>query len=75
MAVRFDSDCVGCSTCRGSDCPLHGEYPVIECDICESSTEEGFLYKVDGKHLCEDCLKEMFKADFNKELELAGVYI
>jgi hypothetical protein len=31
------------------------------CDQCKEEIEE--IYDVDGKELCEECLKEMFRRD------------
>jgi hypothetical protein len=34
---------------------------VYYCDQCKEEIEE--IYDVDGKELCEECLKEMFRRD------------
>jgi hypothetical protein len=45
--------------CRGDSCPLTKVH-VHYCDECGWELDDG-MYDVDGKELCEDCLKEMFK--------------
>lgn len=57
--------CCGCATggypCRGLLCP-NRRVIVYDCDKCHFPIE-GDVYDVDGKDLCEDCLKDEFRKD------------
>ena len=61
---RIENHCVGCATdnypCLGSACSKR-HVTVYYCDKCDEEIED--VYDVDGKDLCEECLKEMFKKD------------
>lgn len=61
--VRYENHCCDCATdgypCLGSACSLVN-VPVTYCDECDCEIE-GDIYEVDGKELCEECLKEMFR--------------
>lgn len=59
--IKYENQCVGCERCIGSSC-RNRRVPVIYCDKCDYEID-GDVYDVDGKDLCEDCLKEMFKKD------------
>lgn len=62
MMVREDH-CVGCTDlgkpCIGSHC-RNANVWVCYCDECGFEAEDG-VYVVDGKELCEDCLKKRFR--------------
>ena len=57
--------CCGCATdmytCLGSLCPKR-HVTVYYCDKCDCEIE-GDVYDVDGKDLCEECLKDLFRKD------------
>lgn len=59
--LKYEDHCCNCAApnypCRGSGCP-NKNVPVHYCDKCNEETSE--VYDVDGKELCEECLKEMF---------------
>ena len=59
--LKIENHCCDCAVpgypCRGSLCPLT-KVAVHYCDECGDELEE--IYDVDGKELCEYCLKEMF---------------
>lgn len=59
--LKYEDHCCDCATpnypCRGSGCP-NKNVPVHCCDKCNEEISE--VYDVDGKELCEECLKEMF---------------
>lgn len=60
--VRIENDCVGCGRlpCLGDSCP----YSNVEhryCDKCDEEIGKEY-YDVDGEELCEECLKERFRA-------------
>ena len=59
--LKIENHCCDCATpgypCRGSACPLT-KVEVYYCDKCGDELDE--IYDVDGKELCENCLKEMF---------------
>lgn len=59
--LKYEDHCCDCATpnypCRGSSCP-NKNVPVHYCDKCKEEIAE--VYYVDGKELCEECLKEMF---------------
>jgi hypothetical protein len=63
--VRIENHCCDCATpnypCLGSSCP-NRKVPVHYCDKCDPNCENPLVevYEVDGKELCEDCLKETF---------------
>lgn len=56
--------CCDCATdgypCLGNLCP-HRNVEVHYCDECNEELDE--IYEVDGKELCEECLKDMFRRD------------
>lgn len=62
---RIENFCCGCATpnypCRGASCP-NRNVTVYYCDKCDPKCEAPLeeVFEVDGKELCEDCLKEMF---------------
>lgn len=62
---RIENFCCGCATpnypCRGARCP-NRNVTVYYCDKCDPKCEAPLeeVFEVDGKELCEDCLKEMF---------------
>ena len=61
MSIHYESGCNGCSECV--HCGMSNRtYPVIECDICGHSIDEGEgLYSLSQfEHLCKDCLFELF---------------
>ena len=47
--------------CLGSACPLT-RVEVYYCDECGEEIEDD-IYDVEGKELCEYCLKDMFRRD------------
>ena len=57
--------CRGCATegypCRGSLCPDRNVI-VYYCDGCDCEIEDD-VYEVDGRDLCEDCLKDEFRKE------------
>ena len=60
MAVRYEDQCVGCTSmglpCQGSSCK-NRNVPIWYCDECG---DEGVdLYEVDGKEVCEYCALQM----------------
>ena len=61
----IENRCCDCATesypCRGSSCPNRA----VEVYYCDKRKEEidGDIYEVDGMHLCEECLKEMFRKE------------
>lgn len=62
MAITVEDECVGCPPemgCLGSACPYRN-VPHWICDECEAEVDEGELWNVNGKEICEDCLKEMY---------------
>lgn len=65
MALRYENHCCGCAVpgypCRGASCP-NRRVPVHYCDKCDPKAQFPLVevYEVNGKELCEDCLKEMF---------------
>ena len=67
--LKYENQCCGCATdgypCRGQSCP-NRNVPVYYCDKCPPKRREPLdeVYEVDGEHLCEDCLKKMFKVEF-----------
>ena len=56
--IRYEDDCVGCSTifgnCMGGACP-YNNVPHSYCDCCGNEAE---LYYFDGEELCIDCIIE-----------------
>ena len=61
--IEFINECVGCPPeigCMGDSCP-NRHVPVLVCDECKNEPDELYLYDVDGKQLCEECLKEHFE--------------
>lgn len=58
-----ENHCCDCAVpaypCRGDLCP-NRKVEVHYCDDCGYELDED-IYDVDGKELCEDCLKDMFK--------------
>lgn len=63
--VKYENHCCDCAVpgypCLGSLCP-NRNVPQYYCDECGDDIE-GDIYDVDGKELCEDCLKDMFRRD------------
>ena len=61
---KIENHCCDCATdgypCLGSLCSRRN-VEVHYCDQCKEEIEE--IYDVDGKELCEECLKEMFRRD------------
>ena len=61
-----ENHCVGCTDlglhCIGSHC-RNRNVEVYYCDNPKCRCELDEIYEVDGKELCEDCLKEMFKKE------------
>lgn len=59
--LKIENHCCDCAVpgypCRGDLCPLR-KVSVHYCDECGYELED--IFDVDGKELCEDCLKEMF---------------
>lgn len=70
MAITFEDECVGCPKgmgCLGSSCP-YKNVPHWTCDECDAEVDEGELWDVNGKQICEECLKEMFpKVEYKAE--------
>lgn len=63
--LKVEDRCCGCAApgypCVGNACPFK-RARIYYCDKCgEEITDE--VYEVDGKDLCEDCLKEMFSKE------------
>lgn len=62
--IRIENHCCDCAVpgypCRGSSCP-NRHVGVHYCDKCGEEIDE--IYEVDGKELCEECLKEKFRKD------------
>ena len=58
---QIENRCCGCSVpgypCEGDLCP-NRNVEVHCCDECECELDD--IYEVDGKELCEECLKEKF---------------
>lgn len=56
--------CCDCATegypCLGNLCTRRN-VEVHYCDECNEELDE--IYEVDGKELCEECLKDMFRRD------------
>jgi hypothetical protein len=63
--IRYENQCCGCAApgypCIGSSCP-NRHVEVHYCDECDEELEE--IYDVDGKELCEECLKDMFRREY-----------
>ena len=63
--VKIENHCCDCATpnypCLGSSCP-NRKVPVHYCDKCDPQCNFPLIdvYEVDGKELCEECLKEIF---------------
>lgn len=63
--LKYEDHCCNCATpnypCRGRSC-RNKNVPVHYCDKCDPRCESplDWVYYVDGKELCEECLKEMF---------------
>lgn len=51
--VRVEDNCCDCETCTHCG---YGKYKAYYCDNCELEIDDR-VYFVDGKHICEDCLK------------------
>ena len=47
--------------CKGISCPYYEPVEVHCCDKCGDVLDD--VYEVDGRELCEDCLKDMFRKD------------
>jgi hypothetical protein len=62
--VKIENQCCDCAApgypCMGNACP-NRHVEVFYCDHCDEELEHDEVYEVDGEHLCEWCLKEMFK--------------
>lgn len=62
--VRIENHCCDCAVpgypCRGSSCP-NRRVEVHYCDICDTELDD--IYDVDGREVCEECLKLMFKRE------------
>ena len=62
--VKIENHCCNCATpgypCQGALCPLT-RVEVHYCDECGDELDE--IYDVEGKELCEYCLKDMFRRD------------
>lgn len=58
--LKIENHC-NCCTLPCIDCGLK-RVPVYYCDKCDPKCDEPLeeVYEVDGKDLCEDCLKKMF---------------
>ena len=58
--IKIENHCVGCDApCLGSGCP-NRNVQVCYCDECGEELPYDAVYDVEGKELCEDCLKETF---------------
>lgn len=63
--MRIENHCCSCAApgypCRGSACELR-HVKVFYCDECAPKYREPLeeVFEVDGKDLCEDCLKKKF---------------
>ena len=57
--VKYENECVGCSTifgnCLGKACP-NRNVPRYYCDECG---EEDDLYDFDDRQLCIECIKNL----------------
>lgn len=62
--IKYENQCVGCTDvglyCMGVGCP-NRKVAVYYCDQCGAELYDVFM--VDGEHLCESCLHEMFRVD------------
>lgn len=62
--IAIENHCCGCAVpgypCEGVLCP-NRHVEVHYCDECECELDD--IYEVDGKELCEECLKEMFRKE------------
>lgn len=58
----IEDHCCGCATenypCRGKRCP-NVNVVVYYCDHCKDQID-GDIYEVEGEHLCEECLHQLF---------------
>lgn len=63
--LKYENQCCSCAVpaypCRGASCP-NRNVPVYYCDKCKEEISDD-VYELDGEHLCEDCLKKMFKKE------------
>ena len=63
--VRYENHCCDCDVpgyhCLGDLCSLR-RVPVHYCDECKDEID-GDVYDVDGRDLCEYCLKRMFRKE------------
>lgn len=57
MIIEID-DCRGCDPCIGCG-RKYRKYKRMVCDICGKEIDEAYL--VNGDHVCEDCLPDMFE--------------
>lgn len=63
--LKIENQCCHCAVpgypCRGSACELR-HVKVFFCDKCDPKCDDPLedVYEVDGKDLCEDCLKKLF---------------
>lgn len=54
--VKYENECVGCECgCSCIGCSLKS-VKHLYCDKCGNDVED--LYDLNGKEVCEDCLKE-----------------
>lgn len=62
---HYEDHCCDCATpgypCQGASCPRRN-VAVYYCDKCDPKCKYPLeeVYEVDGKDLCEECLKDMF---------------
>lgn len=60
--IKFIDECVGCPPergCLGNECP-NMNIPVLVCDECGCEPDEMYLYDIDGKQICLECLEKHF---------------
>ncbi len=64
---RIENHCIGCADdtayrCMGNRCPKRN-VAVYYCDECDPNLNCPLdeVFSVDGKEICEDCLKEKFR--------------
>lgn len=59
--IKIENHCVDCGLpCLGDACP-NRNVEVYYCDHCKDEISPDGVYEVDDEHLCEYCLKKMFK--------------
>ena len=65
---RIENHCCDCAVpgypCLGDACP-NRNVKVFYCDKCDPKCDWPLedVFEVDGKDLCEECLKNMFRKD------------